>query len=100
MPGFIVATACVTLLLRSRRARAFTAALLTVQFALYGWYALQHYSAGTIAARTTIKPGKRIFFDAANGVRVWVHKREFAKLEGVRRAIVEQNSRRMGSLSV
>ena len=89
MPGYIVATVCVALLLTSRRAQIFTGLFLAVQFALYGWFALDHYSAGTIAARTKIKEGKRVFFDAANGVRVWVHKKDFVKLEGVRRAIVD-----------
>jgi hypothetical protein len=92
MPGYIVAAVCAAVLLCPRKPRALSwiaGAFLAAQFALFGWYALDHYSAGTIAARTTIKPAKRKFFEGANGVRVTVSKKEFDVLEGVRRAIVE-----------
>jgi hypothetical protein len=95
MPGYIVAAACAAVLLSPRKPRAvswITGAFLAAQLTLFGWYALDHYSAGTIAARTTIKPAKRKFFEGANGVRVVVSAKEFDLLEGVRRAIVE-NSR-------
>ena len=91
MPGFIAATACALMLSGAalpRLARWAIAALYAAHLCLFGWFALDHYSAGTIAARITTKPSKRAFFDAANGVRVWVPKKDFAKLDGVRRAIV------------
>jgi hypothetical protein len=53
------------------------------QCALFGWFALQHPSAGTIAARTK----RKIFFDGANGVDVFVQKKEYEFLENVRRTI-------------
>lgn len=91
MPGYIVATVSAVALF-SGRARWFIAALLAVQFGLYGWYALDHYSAGTIAARWSIKKNKRQLFTGENGVRVWVHKdKDFPELEGVRRAVEEHS---------
>ena len=88
MPGYFVATVCVAMLLTGRRARILVSGLLAVQFGLFGYLALDHYSAGTIAARTRIKPSKRVFFEGANGVRVWVHKKDHVGLEGIRRAVV------------
>ena len=91
MPGFIAATTCAVMLLSMglpRVGRLAIAAFFAAHFCLFGWFALDHYSAGTIAARITTKPNKRMFFEAANGVRVWVPKKDFAKLDGVRRAIV------------
>jgi hypothetical protein len=58
------------------------------QLVIFGWFALDHYSAGTIAARTTIKKSKRAFFEGDNGVRVWVHQKEHKELDGVRRAVI------------
>ena len=89
MPGYFVATVCVAMLLARKPARFLLGAVLALQFALFGYVALDHYSAGTIAARTRIKPNKRVLFEGANGVRVWVHKKDHAQLEGVRRAVVE-----------
>jgi hypothetical protein len=91
MPGYIVATVSAVALLAGR-ARWTLAALLAAQFGLYGWYALDHYSAGTIAARWDIKKNKRQLFTGANGVRVWVHKeKDFPELEGVRSTVVEHS---------
>jgi hypothetical protein len=66
-------------------------AILASQLALFGWFALDHYSAGTIAARTTIKKNKRALFEGANGVRVNVHQKTYAELEGIRKAVVEHS---------
>ncbi len=91
MPGYIVATASAVALLAGR-ARWIIGGLLAVQIGLFGWYALDHYSAGTIAARWDIKKNKRQLFTGANGVRVWVHKdKDYPELEGVRRAVVEHS---------
>jgi hypothetical protein len=54
-------------------------------------FALDHYSAGTIAARTTIKKNKRVLFKGSNGVRVKVHEKTYAELEGVRKAVAEHS---------
>jgi len=90
MPGYIVATLCAAMLLV--RVRWWLGGLLAVQFALFGWYALDHYSSGTIAARWNIKKNKRQLFTGANGVKVWVHKeKDLPVLEGVRRAVVEHS---------
>jgi len=53
------------------------------QCALFGWFAFQHPSSGTIAARTK----RKIFFDGAQGVDVLVQKKEYEFLENVRRTI-------------
>jgi hypothetical protein len=91
MPGYIVATTCALVLLGGR-ARWFIGGLLAVQLSLFGWYALGHYSGGTIAARWDIKKNKRQLFTGANGVKVWVHKeKDYPVLEGVRRAVVEHS---------
>lgn len=91
MPGYIVATTCAVALLAGS-ARWIVGGLLAAQLALFGWYALDHYSAGTIAARWDIKKNKRQLFTGANGVRVWVHKdKDYPELEGVRRAVVEHS---------
>lgn len=91
MPGYIVATLSAVALLAGR-ARWVIAGVLAVQLGLYGWYALDHYSAGTIAARWDIKESKRQLFTGANGVRVWVHKdKDFPELEGVRRAVADHS---------
>lgn len=91
MPGYIVATLCAVMLLGGR-ARWIVGTVLAVQLAFFGWYALDHYSGGTIAARWNIKKNKRQLFTGANGVKVWVHKeKDFPVLEGVRRAVVENS---------
>lgn len=91
MPGYIVATVCLVGMLGARL-RWIIGGLLAVQLGLFGWFALDHYSAGTIAARWNIKESKRQLFNGANGVRVWVHKdKEFPILEGVRSAVVEHS---------
>ena len=90
MPGYIVATVCATALIRARWRRV-VAGVLVVQFGFFAWFALEHYSAGTIAARMKIKADKRAFFEGANGVRVWVSQKEHKELEGVRRAVVEHS---------
>jgi len=91
MPGYIVATVAVVALIAGRW-RWIVAGVLALQFALFGWFALDHYSAGTIAARTKIKKNKRIRFEGANGVHVWVHKeKDYPELEGVRAAVVEHS---------
>ncbi len=86
MPGYTVATVCAVWLLGGR-ARWIVGGLLAGQLALFGWFALDHYSAGTIAARTKIKKTKRVFFEGENGVRVWVHQKEHRELDGVRRTV-------------
>ncbi len=90
MPCYIVATVCAVMLIRLRWRWA-AAGALAVQLGVFAWFAMDHYSAGTIAARLKIKPDKRAFFEGANGVRVWVHQKEHKELEGVRRAVVEHS---------
>lgn len=91
MPGYIVAAVSAVALLGGA-GRYIVGALLAVQLGLYGWLALDHYSAGTIAAKWDIKKNKRQLFTGANGVRVWVHKeKDYPELEGVRRAVVEHS---------
>lgn len=90
MPAYIVATICAVALIRARWRWA-VAGVLAVQFGVFAWFAMDHYSAGTIAARMKIKSDKRAFFDGANGVRVWVSQKEHKDLEGVRRAVVENS---------
>lgn len=90
MPGFIVASVSVAYLITSRF-RWFIVGLLVVQFGFFAWFGFDHYSAGTIAARLTIKKKKRVFFDGANGVKVWVHESDHKELETVRRAVVEHS---------
>ncbi len=91
MPGFIVASTCAVVLMKRGPGRWLLSTYLVVILGLFGWFAMDHYSAGTIAARTTIKRNKRVLFHGANGVNVYVHQREFEELEGVRRAIVENS---------
>ncbi len=87
MPGYTVAVVCAVWLLRGRW-RWLAGGVFLAQFSLFGWFALDHYSAGTIAARIKIKKSKRVFFDGDNGVRVWVHQKEHRELDGVRRTVV------------
>jgi hypothetical protein len=91
MPGCIVALVGTSLLLPVRW-RLITGPLIALHLALFAWLALDHYSAGTIAARTTIKKSKRQLFEGANGVRVWVHKdKDWPEFEGVRRLVAEHS---------
>jgi hypothetical protein len=91
MPGCIVALSG-TLLLLPAAWRRLALPLVAVQFGLFAWFALDHYSAGTIAARTSIRKSKRQLFEGANGVRVWVHKdKDYPEFEGVRRLVMEHS---------
>jgi hypothetical protein len=90
MPGYVVATITALALLRGKT-RWLMAGFVAMQLAIFGWFAFDHYSAGTIAARINIKRSKRVLFEGANGVRVWVHAREHKELDGVRRAVVENS---------
>jgi hypothetical protein len=90
MPGYVAAMVSVVWLLQGAM-RWVIGGVLAMQLALFGWFALDHYSAGTIAARTMIKKNKRVLFEGANGVRVKVHQKTYAELEGVRKAVVEHS---------
>jgi hypothetical protein len=90
MPGFIVATVSVFFLVKGRW-RWLVGGLMAIQFGFFSWFAFDHYSAGTIAARTKIKKNKRKMFEGDNGVRVLVHEKEHAELETVRKAVVENS---------
>ena len=90
MPGFIVATISVFFLLKSGW-RWLVGGLLAVQFGFFAWFAFDHYSAGTIAARWKIKENKRKWFEGANGVRVLVHTKDRDELEAVRKAVVDNS---------
>ncbi len=90
MPGFIV-SAVSTVWMLPGILRRIAGGILACQIALFGWFALDHYSAGTIAARTTIKRNKRVLFNGANGVRVKVHQKTYAELEGVRKAVTDHS---------
>lgn len=90
MPGFIVATVSVFFLLKGRW-RWVVAGLLAIQFGFFAWFAFDHYSAGTIAARTKIKKNKRKMFEGENGVRVLLHEKEYAEMETVRKAVMENS---------
>ncbi len=91
MPGYLIAMASAVVLIGARW-RWLLVAMLVVQGGFYGWYALDHYSAGTIAARTAIKKNKRQLFNGANGVHVIVHKeKDYPELEGVRKTVVEHS---------
>jgi hypothetical protein len=58
-------------------------AFVVVQCTIFGWFAMQHPSSGTIAARTK----RKLLFAGANGVQVLVQKKEYEFLENVRRTI-------------
>lgn len=90
MPGFIVATIAVFFLLKGRW-RWLVGALMVIQFGFFAWFAFDHYSAGTIAARTKIKKNKRKLFEGENGVRVLVHEKEHKEFETVRKAVAENS---------
>jgi hypothetical protein len=63
-----VATVSVFFLLKGRW-RWLVGSLLAIQFGFFAWFALDHYSAGTIASRLKIKKNKRVWFEGDNGVR-------------------------------
>lgn len=86
MPGYVVAAVSAVALLGVRW-RWILGGLLAAQLGLFGWLAMDHYSAGTIAAKLKIKKNKRVFFDGSNGVRVWVHQRDFEEFGKVRKAV-------------
>lgn len=90
MPGFIVATVSVFFLLKGRW-RWLVVGLMAIQFGFFAWFAFDHYSAGTIAARLKIKKNKRAMFEGDNGVRVLVHTKERDELETIRKAVVENS---------
>ena len=91
MPGCIVALTS-TLLLLPARGRLLAGPLIAVHLGLFAWFALDHYSAGTIAARLGIKKSKRQLFAGENGVRVWVHKdKDWPEFDGVRRLVAEHS---------
>ena len=88
MPGYLIAmTACTALLFSSSRkwvAASAIAAFLLVQAAVFAGFALQHASAGTIAARQ----GRKTWFHAENGVNIRTSKKEAAQLSIVRDAVL------------
>lgn len=86
MPGFIVATVSAFFLMKGRL-RWLVGALLAIQFGFFAWFAFDHYSAGTIAARFKIKKNKRVLFEGEDGVRVFVHAKEHEELEKIRKAV-------------
>jgi hypothetical protein len=90
MPGFIVATVSVFFLLKGRW-RWLVGGMMVLQFGFFAWFAFDHYSAGTIAARFKIKKNKRVWFEGDNGVRVQVHAKEHEELEKIRKAVVENS---------
>jgi hypothetical protein len=90
MPGFVVATVSVFFLLKGRW-RWLVGGLMAIQFGFFAWFAFDHYSAGTIAARLNIKKNKRVWFEGDNGVRVLVHTKEREELETIRKAVVENS---------
>jgi len=89
MPGCMVAMIGTFFLLPMGWRKA-AGPLIALHLGLFAWLAFDHYSAGTIAARTTIKKSKRQFFAGENGVRVWVHKdKDWPEFEGIRRLVAE-----------
>lgn len=88
MPGYIVSMMAAAWLLWPRGAgrapvqrilAALVALFLAGQMLVYAAFALQHPSAGTIAARN----GRKARFQGENGVRVHTTKKEAAMLQGV-----------------
>jgi hypothetical protein len=88
MPGYIIAMAASTWLLWPRGSarplirRAFAGVVIIFlfgQLAAFAAFAMHHPSAGTIIARK----GRKVRFNAENGVRVHVSKKEAATLQGV-----------------
>ena len=90
MPGYLAA-AVSTVWLLPITLRAIAGTVLAAQMALFGWFALDHYSAGTIAARTMVKKNKRMLFEGANGVRVKVHQKTYEELELVRKTVTQHS---------
>jgi hypothetical protein len=96
MPGFIIAMAGGLCLLWPRQGtpgflrRAgvwIYSGVLAVHLAAFAFFAFEHPSAGTIAARK----GRKIRFDAENGVRVFASKREAQILAGVRDSVLRHS---------
>lgn len=92
MVGFIALLGCGTYLLydASRRragigkvAGCLVVALCLVHLGIYGWFALDHPSAGTIAARYK----RKSFFNGENGVQVYASKKEGVFLRNITDAI-------------
>lgn len=88
MPGYLIAmTGCTALLFsaaRQRVAASVIGAFLLLQAGVFAGFALQHASAGTIAARK----GRKTWFLAENGVNLRTSKREAAELSTVRDAVL------------
>jgi hypothetical protein len=91
MPGFIVAAVSVFFLIKGRW-RWLVGGLMAIQFGFFGWFAFDHYSAGTMAARLKIKKNKRVWFEGDNGVRVLVHTKDRDELETIRKAVIENSN--------
>jgi hypothetical protein len=72
----------------AKAARVLFTLFIAAQVSIFAWFAMQHPSAGTIAARTK----RKIPFHGANGVDVLVQKQEFKLLDTVGK-IVSANSR-------
>ena len=96
MPGYIVAMAGCLILLKppgKTRGRLQTllakgcAGFFALHLAAFAFYALQHPSAGTIAARV----GRETKFAAANGVSVRAFKREAQTLTTIRAAVLKHS---------
>ncbi len=96
MPGFIVSMAAAVGLLWKAGLppmlrKIFAGALtlfLALHFATFATFAMQHPSAGTIAART----GRKLWFHGENGVNLRCSKREAAKFQLIH-DVVRQHSR-------
>ena len=96
MPGYIVAMVGCLVLLWPRGERrtgpktllaAACAAVFALHLAAFAYYAFQHPSAGTIAARV----GRETKFAGANGVRVRAFKREAQTLTTIRDAVLQHS---------
>ncbi len=88
MPGYLIAmTGCTALLFSASRQRVLAgivAAFLLLQTCVFAGFALQHASAGTIAARK----GRKVWFHAENGVNIRTSKKDAAHLSAVRDAVL------------
>jgi hypothetical protein len=96
MPGFIIAMAGGLCLLWPRKGSpgflrrtgvAIYTGILAIHLAAFALFAFEHPSAGTMAARK----GRKIRFDAENGVRVFASKREAQILAGVRDSVLRHS---------
>ncbi len=88
MPGYIITmTGCTALLFSASRQRilaGIVTAFLLLQTCVFAGFALQHASAGTIAARK----GRKVWFHAENGVNIRTSKKDAAHLSAVRDAVL------------